>query len=452
MKQTGTHDDFRTEFLSRMSHEIRTPLNAIMGMANLAMKSDDRAKIRDCLAKIGESAKFLNDIMGDILDMSSLENHSLKLAAVPFDIGKVFAGVYKRVEPAAKEKRLSLTFSVDDALQGSFIGDADRIGQILFHLLDNAVKFTPESGDVVFRARLAGSSWETGGGAHKSETIEVLVEDTGIGISKENIARIFRPFEQMEGGTSRKYGGLGLGLAITKRILDLMGGTLHVSSREGRGTTFSITFNLLRGERRPSNDYIEVVHTSMSETEAGGMIAPIMSHEREVEILDEEAWQEHAAAKASPPEQKQTEAQTQTQIQKKSEAEPLSSKPDEPPLVFDNAAYLPFVDFTQTLAHLNGNRRLCLTLLRSCMKNAMIDAAEHAFNAGDFAEAAECLGALRSVAAVLALTDLQSKAAQLEGTAEGNVFDHAMLDKLKASMNETRGRLPALIALLEGSV
>ncbi|MDR1377207.1 MAG: response regulator [Synergistaceae bacterium] len=231
----------KSDFLSRMSHEIRTPMNAIIGMTKLARRSSDMDKIQDCLENIDVSSKRLMGILNDILDMSNIEAHKLELLNAPFDLRKMLETVRAQIEAKAGEKRQTLTFYMDDSLRRIYVGDEMRLSQVVFHLMANAVKFTPEKGRIELRARQKEIRGE-------EATIEVSVEDTGIGISPENLAKAFIPFEQVEGGIARKFGGTGLGLIISKNIVELMGGSFDVRSKVGQGSVFTFTVELLSVE------------------------------------------------------------------------------------------------------------------------------------------------------------------------------------------------------------
>jgi nitrogen-specific signal transduction histidine kinase/CheY-like chemotaxis protein len=241
----------KSDFLSRISHEIRTPMNAIIGMTNIARKSPDMSKIQRCLENIDVSAKLLMGILNDILDMSNIEAHKLELLNAPFDLRKMLEDVRAQTEAEAGEKRQAVTFYVDDSLGRIYVGDEMRLSQVVFNLTTNAVKFTPERGSITLRARQK----ETRG---SEAVLEVSVEDTGIGISPENLTKIFTPFEQIEGGIARKFGGMGLGLVISKSIVDLMGGTFDARSEVGRGSVFTFTAKLLAVKETPDNSEPEL--------------------------------------------------------------------------------------------------------------------------------------------------------------------------------------------------
>ncbi|MDR1048590.1 MAG: response regulator [Synergistaceae bacterium] len=239
-------DGVKNEFLSRVSHEIRTPMNAIIGMTKIALRTQETPKIRGYLEKIDASAQQLMEIIDDILDMSDLEVNRLKLLEAPFDFEKMLKAVYGVTGPKAKKKSQAVSFYVDGSLQKMYVGDEMRLSQVILNLMTNAIKFTPEKGNIRVRARQK----ELREG---SAVLEISVEDSGIGISPENLTKIFRPFEQLEGSISRKFGGTGLGLIISKNIVEMMGGAIEARSEEGKGSTFVFTVKLAPVRDAPEN-------------------------------------------------------------------------------------------------------------------------------------------------------------------------------------------------------
>jgi len=229
----------KSEFLATMSHEIRTPMNSIMGFAELAMETDTCLHTKDYLTKIKDSTEWLLRIINDVLDISKIESGKMELEKAPFNLHDIFARCQSIALPIAKEKELDLRV-YEEALPGKkIIGDSVRLYQALMNLLSNAVKFT-EVGTVKFSSSLRRID-------NGTATIYFEIKDSGIGMTPDQVQKIFDPFIQADSSTTRTYGGTGLGLTIAKNIVELMGGELFVESTPGTGSTFSfeITFETI---------------------------------------------------------------------------------------------------------------------------------------------------------------------------------------------------------------
>ena len=242
----------KSEFLANMSHEIRTPMNAVIGMAHLALKTDLSPKQYDYLKKIDISAKALLGIINDILDFSKIEAGKLTMESVDFQLEDTLDNISTLVGIKTQEKGLELLFKTDPAVPKTLVGDPLRLGQIMINLSNNAVKFT-DSGEIVVYTELIKKD-------DTQVTLKFSVRDSGIGMTAEQAANLFQPFMQADSSTTRKYGGTGLGLTISKRLAEMMGGKIWVESEPGRGSTFSFTANLGLGKEkakerfRPSPD------------------------------------------------------------------------------------------------------------------------------------------------------------------------------------------------------
>ena len=227
----------RAEFLANMSHEIRTPMNGIIGLSQLALNQPSTPVIRDYLQKISSSSQSLLDILNDILDFSKMEAGRMSIENAPFDLDQVVDNLRNLFEERTEAKHLDFAIEIAEGTPRDLLGDAIRIQQILSNLLGNAIKFTAQ-GHVALNIGVKQIE-----GSHAQLTFSV--EDTGIGIAKEDLGKLFQPFSQVDGTITRRFGGTGLGLAISYKLLQLMGGEFEVTSHSGQGTTFS--FDLLFG-------------------------------------------------------------------------------------------------------------------------------------------------------------------------------------------------------------
>ncbi len=225
----------KSEFVANMSHEIRTPLNAIVGLAQVGLRTPRFEVAWPYLSQIQDSGRMLMALINDVLDIAKVEAGKLTLEARPMDLLSVLRRSVKLVQPHAEAKNLALEFECDATVPAAILGDETRVMQVLMNLLSNAIKFT-DVGNVRLLAQAAAKGADVG----DTNLLILSVIDTGVGISPDQIGRLFNPFEQGSAATARKYGGTGLGLSICSQIVELMGGRITVSSQAGTGSCFSV--------------------------------------------------------------------------------------------------------------------------------------------------------------------------------------------------------------------
>jgi signal transduction histidine kinase/CheY-like chemotaxis protein len=244
-EQAESANRAKSQFLANMSHEIRTPLNAIIGMTALALKREPSPKVEGYLDKIRASARLLADIIEDILDLSRIEAGRLEIERVDFDLDELLADLSDVVGERAGQKNVEVLFATAPDVPRRLRGDPVRLKQVLLNLLNNALKFTT-SGEIV--VEIAPNEIR-----RERAELAILVRDTGIGIAAEHLPTLFEPFTQVDSSNARRFGGAGLGLAISRRLVRMMGGDLEVESAPGVGSTFRFTaqFDVPRGAAGP---------------------------------------------------------------------------------------------------------------------------------------------------------------------------------------------------------
>ena len=228
----------KTEFLSNMSHDIRTPINGIMGMLDIAEENfEDQARVRDCLTKMRGAASHLLSLVNDVLDMSKIESGSMKLLNNPFDLRVLLQACCDIVEGQIIERNLTFTKQIGPFWHPYLVGSELHVRQVLINILSNAVKYTPDGGTIRFCAK---ETLYEEGLVH----LRIEITDNGIGMSEEFLQHIFEPFTQEQRSSRTHYKGTGLGMAITKKLVDQMHGSLDVESEPGKGSTFIVRLSL----------------------------------------------------------------------------------------------------------------------------------------------------------------------------------------------------------------
>ena len=242
----------KTEFLSSMSHDIRTPINAIMGMTGIAVKNiENQEKVRDCLGKIDGSSQHLLSLVNDVLDMSRIESGKTTLNSALFSLRECLNNCASIISGQLVSRDVELIRDFERITAPAVVGDELRLRQVFINILGNSVKFTPDGGSISFRA------WQDGEENGKGLFVFEL-SDTGIGMSKEYLPKLFEAFSQEDGGSRTTYKGTGLGMAITKSFVDLMGGTIEVESELNKGTKFLLKIPMEVGEMpKEAADFIE---------------------------------------------------------------------------------------------------------------------------------------------------------------------------------------------------
>ncbi|MGC2165779.1 MAG: response regulator [Gallionella sp.] len=250
--QAQSANRIKDQFLANMSHELRTPMHAVLGLSHLCLQTRMSPKQRDYLQKIHIASSSLLEILNDILDISKIESGKMEVDSIPFDLQEVIGNVATIVRSKAQEKGVSFTHEIAADVQTLLIGDPLRLGQVLINLASNAVKFT-ERGEVTVRA-------ETEVESANDVVIRFVLTDTGIGLTKFEIEKLFRPFTQADNSITRRFGGTGLGLSISKCLIELMGGAIGVESVPGVGSKFTFTARFAKDKGSSLQDVMCNLH------------------------------------------------------------------------------------------------------------------------------------------------------------------------------------------------
>ena len=235
-KQADAANVAKSGFLANMSHEIRTPMNAVIGLTQLALDTRLDERQRDYLTKVLRSSRALLDLLNEILDYSKVEAGRIEIECVELSLSEVLRSASDLFSVRADEKGLELFIAIAPGIPDRLLGDPLRLGQVINNLLGNAIKFT-ERGEINIRVDLVEKTATTA-------CLRIAVRDTGIGLAREQAALLFQPFMQADASVTRRFGGTGLGLTISKRLVELMGGQLTLSSEPGQGSTFAFTVRL----------------------------------------------------------------------------------------------------------------------------------------------------------------------------------------------------------------
>ena len=243
LEQSRQANVAKTAFLSRISHEIRTPMNAIIGLNTIALHEKDLSdNMKNYLEKMKSGANYLLSLVNDILDMNRIENGSTTLRNVEFSFRDFVEQIELLIQTQCREKNLNFVSMMSGPIKSYYVGDDMKLKQVLVNILSNAVKFTESGGKISLNVECIGKMKD-------DSAFKFTVKDTGIGIDKKYLPKIFEPFSQEDVANTSKYGGSGLGLAITKNIVELMNGTISVESEKGKGTTFTVTLPLKNSDR-----------------------------------------------------------------------------------------------------------------------------------------------------------------------------------------------------------
>lgn len=280
LKAAEAANEAKSSFLSNMSHDIRTPMNAIIGMTSIALSHiDEKSRVQDCLLKIRTASTHLMSLVNDVLDMSRIDSGRLALNEEPFSLADLIHDIAVIVRPQAIQKQQDLQIEIGQIYEENLIGDPLRLRQIMVNIIGNAVKYTQEEGKILvrFAQRLIGSGTSEEGKQQDMVLLDFWCEDNGIGMDEEFLQKIFIPFERVNSSTISKIEGTGLGMAIVKNLVDRMGGSIDVESKEGMGSNFHIEMPMT----------VEVQSRKGLELPAGSSVLLVESLPHRVEMISD---------------------------------------------------------------------------------------------------------------------------------------------------------------------
>jgi PAS domain S-box-containing protein len=228
IRQDITAEKAKEEFTANMSHELRTPLNAIIGFSSILNRKLEENELVSLSKNIYNNSTKLLLLINDILDLSKIKDSSFSLEPYKFDAYKELSEISQQFSGLTIEKRLKYKMNISNKLQGTFFGDWNRINQVCLNIISNSIKFTPKDGEITFKAD------------YLDESLVITISDNGIGMDKGEQDKVFLPYKQADGSTTRKYGGTGLGLSITQNLIEMMSGKITLDSEKGKGSTFKV--------------------------------------------------------------------------------------------------------------------------------------------------------------------------------------------------------------------
>lgn len=243
-KQVALADQAKTLFLAKMSHELRTPMSAIIGFTELLIPKTTDPHVLGLLSKIRRAANNLSATINEILDFAQIQSGTIRQIPKDFNLKRLFQRIIDTQAESALAKQLNFSFSIDPDITENLVGDSGKLEQVLLNLTSNAIKFTPAGSVQLLAKRLSPHP--------EYENIRIEVQDTGIGIEPAKLEHIFAPFEQADNSLSRQYGGVGLGLSINRKLVEMMQGSFGVETEPGKGSTFWVNLRFKRGQPAPT--------------------------------------------------------------------------------------------------------------------------------------------------------------------------------------------------------